>query len=273
MKPELLYLDLMKKTLSFSLWPEPLREITAPNCGRSPVVKCILSTISGMLRTQGLLLASPYSLPESLREDGKMWPVYAETMIGPRRLDNLQYCIETVLKEGIPGDLIETGVWRGGACIFMKAVLAAYLVERKVFVADSFEGLPSPDPKKYPADKGSKFHLLTNMSVSVEEVKSNFEKYGLLDDRVVFLKGWFKDTLPTAPIDKLAVLRLDGDMYESTIDSLTNLYPKLSLGGFCIVDDYALPACASAVEDYRSANSITTDIIKVDWSGIYWRKE
>ena len=66
----------------------------------------------------------------------------------------------------------------------------------------------------------------------LETVKANFEKYGLLDAQVVFLKGWFKDTLPAAPIGKLAVMRLDGDMYESTMDALKSLYPELSPGGY-----------------------------------------
>lgn len=74
-------------------------------------------------------------------------------MVGLKRLDNLQYCVETVLRDGVEGDLIETGVRRGGSCIFMRGILAAYGdTTRKVYVADSFEGLPAPDPGKYPAD-------------------------------------------------------------------------------------------------------------------------
>jgi predicted O-methyltransferase YrrM len=84
------------------------------------------------------------------------------------------------------------------------------------------------------------------LAVSREDVERNFAKYGLLDDRVVFLQGWFKDTLPSAPIGKIALLRLDGDMYESTMDALQNLYPKLSPGGYCIIDDFFGP-CRLAV--------------------------
>lgn len=73
---------------------------------------------------------------------------------------------------------------------------------------------------------------------SLEEVQENFRRYNLLDDQVQFLKGWFCDTLPTAPIEKLAVLRLDGDLYESIMDGLNALYDKVSPGGFIIVDDY-----------------------------------
>ena len=104
-------------------------------------------------------------------------------------------------------------------------------------------------------------------------MQANFERYGLLDEQVLFLEGWFKDTLPDAPIDKLAVMRLDGDMYGSTMEALTNLYPKLSRGGFCIVDDYALHRCKQAVDDFRAEWNINGPLVKIDWSGVFWQKE
>jgi O-methyltransferase len=190
-----------------------------------------------------------------------------------KRLDQLQTAIETVLLEGIEGDFIETGVWRGGACIFMRAALAAYgVTDRRVFLADSFEGLPEPDEQKYPADSGSMYHAEPFLAVSREEVERNFARYGLLDDRVVFLEGWFKDTLPSAPIEKLALLRLDGDMYESTLDALGNLYPKLSPGGFCIIDDLFLGPCRLAVEEYRATQGINAEMRVIDTCSAYWRK-
>jgi len=208
------------------------------------------------------------------RMEGRIWPVVAHTMIGLKRLDNLEFCIEQVITNGVPGDLIETGVWRGGATIFMRAVLKTYgVTDRCVWVADSFKGLPAPDTGKYPYDVGDTLHEARELAVSLEDVKANFERYGLLDDQVRFLKGWFRDTLPVAPIERLAVLRLDGDMYESTMDTLVNLYPKLSEGGYAIVDDYgAIPACRQAVHDYRSANRITEKIRNIDWTGAFWQK-
>ena len=171
-------------------------------------------------------------------------------------------------------DLIETGVWRGGATIFMRGILKAHGVkDRTVWVADSFEGLPLPDSSKYPADAGSIHHEMTPLAVSLEQVKAHFEKYGLLDNQVQFLKGWFKDTLPAAAFTKLAVARLDGDMYESTMDGLTHLYPKLSPGGYLIVDDYGpVPACRQAVEDYRQAHRITEPIQQIDWGSVFWQR-
>lgn len=208
-----------------------------------------------------------------LREYGWDWPSLAHTMIGRKRLTNVRNLVESVLGNGVPGDLIETGVWRGGACILMRAVLDAYCIkDRKVWLADSFEGLPAPNESAYPADAGDKFHSFKELSVSLDEVKKNFEQYGLLDDQVVFLKGWFKDTLHNAPIDRLAILRLDGDMYESTMDALSALYHKVSPGGFVIIDDYhVVNGCKVAVHDFLSSEKITPKIEEIDGVGVYWR--
>jgi O-methyltransferase len=216
-----------------------------------------------------------FSLPvlPAGRAGGFDAPLLAQTMVGLKRLDNLQHCVETVLAEGVPGDFIETGVWRGGSCIFMRAILKAHdVTDRRVWVADSFAGLPRPDPKKYPADAGDSHHKRSMLAVSLETVRGNFERYGLLDDQVRFLIGWFKDTLPTAPIEKIAVARLDGDIYESTMDGLKNLYPKLQRGGFIIIDDYGLVNCGKAVRDYRNQHGITEPIEAIDVVGAFWRR-
>lgn len=206
------------------------------------------------------------------RSEGKDWPTDAETMVGMARLDNLQHCAEQVLADDVPGDFIEAGAWRGGASIFMRGVLRARSVtDRTVWVADSFKGLPRPD-MAHPADSSDQHWRYRELRVSLDEVKANFLRYGLLDDQVKFLVGWFRDTLSVAPIEALSVVRLDGDMYGSTIEALEVLYPKLSSGGFLIIDDYALPACRQAVGDYRQRVGITEPVQHVDWTGAYWRK-
>lgn len=210
------------------------------------------------------------------RDRGLDWPTVAHTMIGRQRLSNLRACVEQVLKDGVPGDLIETGVWRGGACILMRGILKAFGdTERKVWVADSFEGLPPPNPELYEADRGDKHHTIPALAVSLEQVKANFSVYGLLDTQVEFLKGWFRDTLPSAPIRELAVIRLDGDMYESTMDGFVNLYPRLSPGGFLIVDDYnAVRGCKAAVHDYLATLDKTEQpaILDIDGKAVYWQR-
>lgn len=208
-----------------------------------------------------------------LRQLGRDWPSVAHTMIGYRRLNNFRTLIETAIQNKVPGDIIETGVWRGGACIMARAVLKAHNIDdRTVWVADSFEGLPPPDPR-FPADAGDNHHQWKQLAVSLEQVQENFRKYDLLDQQVKFLKGWFKDTLPNAPFTKLAVMRLDGDMYQSTIEAITALYDKLERGGFVIVDDYgAVPGCRKAITDFREQRNISDPIINIDDDGVYWQK-
>jgi macrocin-O-methyltransferase TylF-like protien len=207
------------------------------------------------------------------RELGMDWPAVAHSMIGNRRMLNLWTVCEDVIAKGVPGDFIETGVWRGGACIFMRAILETYGVkDRTVWVADSFEGLPPPNEEQYPADRGLFLNLATQLAVSLEEVRRNFRNYGLLDDQVRFLKGWFKDTLHAAPIGRLAVLRLDGDLYESTMDALRALYHKLSPGGYAVIDDFQIDACKQAVADFRRENGIDEPIQTIDDYGVFWQK-
>jgi O-methyltransferase len=211
---------------------------------------------------------------ERQRIEGREWPALAQTMIGWKRLENIQACLEDIIEQEIPGDLIETGIWRGGALIFMRAVLKANgISDRRVWGADSFRGLPRPDVVRYPADAGDMTYTYQELAVSLDEVRANFEKYGLLDEQVRFLQGWFHETLPSAPIEELSLIRLDGDMYESTYVALESLYPKLSRGGYLIVDDYgAVPACRRAVQDFRHSFDISEEIIPIDWTGIYWRR-
>jgi len=269
-----LYLDLMKKTLSYSLWKDPGLPIETFNYKRTFLKRIFVTFSANLARLAGWQIVKNIVYDEKEKEQGLIWPLQADTMIGLRRLDNLQFCVQNVLNDHIDGDLIETGVWRGGACIFMRAILAAYgITDRRIFVADSFEGLPEPDEQRYPQDKGDTHFAERFLAVSQEEVEQNFRKYGLLDEQVVFLKGWFKDTLPKAPIEKLAVMRLDGDMYQSTMEALTYLYPKLSIGGYCIIDDYALKGCKQAVDEFRDQNGIAVSLGQIDWTGVYWRRE
>ena len=197
----------------------------------------------------------------------------SHTMIGRRRLDNLERCLEQIVADAVPGDLIETGVWRGGAVIFMRGFLAAHAItDRLVWAADSFAGLPPPSLAQDAGFDGSAA-VAPGLAVSLDAVKRLFERYGLLDDQVRFLAGWFKDTLARAPIERLALLRLDGDLYESTMDALTALYDRLSPGGFVIVDDYfSCPPCREATEDFRRERAITEATTQIDPQSVFWRK-
>ena len=175
-------------------------------------------------------------------------------------------------KKKIPGDLIETGVWRGGATIFMAGLNKYYKENRIVYVTDSLEGLPRPDPK-FLADKGDRHYTYKELAVGLDEVKENFNKYNLLDKNVKFIKGFFEHSLKNTDIKQLALLRLDGDMYSSTIQVLEALYDKVSIGGYIIVYDYALNGCKKAIDDFIKERNITSELKIIDWTGVYWIKE
>ncbi len=203
------------------------------------------------------------------REQGWDWPSKAPSMIGGLRMENVRRECERVVTENVPGDFVETGVWRGGATIMMRAVLAAYEVkDRRVFAADSFAGFPEQGA----VDSNFTVGGVSDFTVSLEDVKANFARYGLLDEQVVFLEGLFSDTLPKAPIERIAVLRLDGDLYESTRDGLA-LYSKLSRGGTLIADDYFLfEGQRKAIDEFRDAHGIADPIIRIDHFGGFWIK-
>lgn len=200
----------------------------------------------------------------------------AQTLLGRDALDNVQKCVVEALEKRVQGDMMECGVWHGGVPILMRAVLEAYGDRhRQVWVADSFQGLPHPDPGKDLVDAAIDRYLqaIGGFSVNKKEVQENFKRYGLLDKRVRFLEGWWHETLPKAPIGRLAVLRLDGDYYESTRTALEHLYPRLSPGGFLIVDDYSpMFGALRAVDEYREQHGIRAKLEKVDDQVHFWRK-
>jgi len=270
-----LYLDLIKKCLTRFIFPETYRPIKIrPSRRAHPIPWAVYPMVKPILAKLNVELSRHAPFDPAARSEGRDWPAEAETMVGLKRLENLQYCVREVIQRNVPGDLIETGVWRGGASIFMRAVLKAYQDQtRCVWVADSFEGLPKPDGR-YRQDTGNWHSELDNpLGISLEQVKANFTRYGLLDEQVRFLVGWFKDTLPTAPINHLAVLRLDGAMYSSTMDALESLYHRLSPEGYAIIDDYgAIPTCKQAVDDFRAEHKITEQLQQIDWTGVFWKK-
>jgi O-methyltransferase len=273
-KPAELYLDLMKKCLTRYIFPETHTPLRRRPLTIKHLAWVAYPPIAAILKPRGITLYEEASVDLAKRAEGRDWPADAESMIGLKRMDNLHFCIKQVIRDNVPGDFIETGVWRGGSCIFMRAALEAYGdSQRQVWVADSFEGLPRPDGR-YEQDKDDRHWKKSDvLGISLGQVKANFSRYGLLDDRVRFLQGWFKDTLPTAPIENLAILRADGDMYSSTMDSLANLYPKVSVGGYVIIDDYgALDSCRKAVDDFRRSRNIEAPLIPIDFTGVYWKK-
>jgi len=250
------------------LGPGTLQDVTDP---AELYLDLLARTLTGMvyedppLPGQHWIPHTDYQL--ATRESGFDWPQHAPCMIGLERLGNVRDCVQQALADGIPGDLAEAGACRGGTCIWMRALLAlAGVTNRSVWVIDSFAGLPAETLTREGWHAG-------DLAASLGEVKHNFALYQMLDAQVKFLPGWFTDSLPDAPVRELAVLRLDADLYESQLTALTYLYPKLSPGGFCIIDDPHLAGCARAVREYREEHQITGPVKDAGPYAIWWRKE
>lgn len=198
----------------------------------------------------------------------------AHTLIGLKRLDNIEYCARRVFADGVAGDFLEAGVCQGGATILMRALQVAFdEAKRRVWVADSFQGVPPPEDR---VDRGAKDLSEPHvpwLAIGLRAVQDNFRTYDLLDEGVRFLPGWFAETLPQAPVEQLAILRVDADLYRSTRDVLDTLYDKVAPGGFVIIDDYPWPPCREAVDSFRAERAITARLRHIDCDGVFWRKE
>jgi O-methyltransferase len=271
------YLDLLAGCLTRDLFLD--EEVRNVDLREWPLPAPDPEELRSLLRERRWRLVRP-GADREIRAVGNDWPPHAETMVGLARLGNVLDCTARALADGVPGDLVETGVWRGGTAIFLRAILAALGTERdderRVWACDSFQGLPEADAERFPMDVPMRFHEHPQLAIGLDAVRTNFARYDLLDERVRFVPGWFRDSLPSVAteIGSIAVLRLDGDMYESTIDALTHLEPLVSPGGFVIVDDYGgIEACRQAVADHRTTNGISARIHEVDWTAAWWRKD
>ncbi|KAL4437228.1 hypothetical protein ABPG75_004367 [Micractinium tetrahymenae] len=245
---------------------------------RQSYIVAVRDSLTGVqLQTPGVvpgrspLEEVPFSAEQRSRGDD--WPLYGLTMVGTARLDNLQQLLTDVIHNNIPGSFVECGVWRGGASIFAKAVLSAYGSDREVHLVDSFQGLP-PNTT---AEDSRMWHEMDYLRVSQEQVAAAFDRFGLLDGGVHFHRGYFRYALPAwragGGIGPIAVLRMDGDMYESTNDQLYNLFDAISPGGYVIIDDYGIAACRKAVHEFLERHGLRPRIVQVDSFGAWFRKE
>ena len=206
------------------------------------------------------------------RLEGLDWPEDAVTMIGLKRMNNLHEMLDYVRQNNIEGDLMETGVWKGGATIFMKLYCDMYSMDKKVFVCDSFAGLPKPSGK-FIQDHGDTHYIETKLAISLEQVQNHFKIFKCLDEKVIFIKGFFGETLPNNElVQNLAILRMDGDMYESTYDVFYSCYDKLVDKGVCIIDDFCLKGARDCTHDFRQSRNIQDTLVTVDRCGVYWIK-
>lgn len=182
---------------------------------------------------------------------------------------------ERVLSEGIPGDLAECGVFAGTHPAIMAYVLMKHgITDRKVHLFDSFEGIPKAQAHEHPNDlktlgKG-RLGVIESSGVSVcslEGVKRYMKMWGIDPTLLVYHKGWFQNTLKNHGILKLALLRIDCDLYDSTIPVLQHLYPCVQPGGYVIDDDLGSPTCRQAVVDILGAMPKKLNFVS---AGTHW---
>lgn len=261
------YLNLLKLTLSAACYDESAWSLLRSD--RRTVLGWFGRLLVSALDTVGLGMIRKKKFSWEDRSNGQDTPLFSYTMVGLKRLDNVQNCVEQVIRDNVKGDLLEAGCWRGGVGILMKAILNLNDIrDRQVILADSFEGMPGPKFKGDGADLSNQSYL----RASLDEVKRNFDRFGLFDENVIFIKGFFEHTLRDATVNKIAVLRADGDLYHSTMDILENLYPKVEPGGFVIIDDYfSWEPCRKAVTDYLNKRDIRPNLNAIDKDSVYWR--
>lgn len=190
------------------------------------------------------------------------------TLLRKGQLDLIEQAAVALEKDKIPGDYIEAGIWRGGAVLLMRALLDAYEISgRKVFAADSFARIP----KNVRAVNDPVDQWRDRWVASIDEVRQNIARFGMLDDRIVFVEGFFAESLARLSDERFALVRLDSDSYDSVETSLDYLYPLVSQGGIVIIDDWHLPGCRMAVEDYRARYGIRDEVREYD-ANAYWVK-
>lgn len=270
------YLTLLKRALVNLIYPEhDLRVDLLESEGKGPDRTAYQRRMRDIRYTE----AETYARLVDYKTQGLNWHGkvmrFSHTMIGLRRLDNLDYCAASVFANGVPGDFLEAGVCQGGAAIFLRALQVIHgQSQRRTWVADSFRGLPPPSIG-IDVDLNMDFSesLQPWLAVSADAVRDNFRTYDLLSENVRFIEGWFSESLPAAPVEQLAILRVDADLYESTRDVLDALYDRVSPGGFVIVDDYhAFEPCRVAVDEFRARRAIAAPLRRVDWTAVYWQK-
>ena len=196
---------------------------------------------------------------------GRVDGPYAQKRLGG--LVHIELLLQDVLDSEVEGDVIEAGCFMGGTAVFMRAVLEQKSgAQRRLLVADSFEGIPAPRTARgLRVDGPGVAHGTADWperySAGQARVRSTFRRYGLWDERVVLIPGFFNISLPSyfegAPLGSLALIHIDADAYESVLDALDTLYPRLSPGGHVIIDDFHLPAVRTAVHEYRDAQGVS----------------
>jgi len=225
--------------------------------------------------------------PEAQRQHGPAFPVDfdeadrelyrrvgAYTMTTPPRIYALVRATEYVAARGIPGALVECGVWRGGSMMAVALTLLRLgVTDRELYLFDTFSGMTPPTHEDVRRTGERASDLLDAESrdadvwaiASLDEVRAALLSVGYPEERIHFVKGPVEETLPRHAPQQIALLRLDTDWYASTKHELIHLYPRLASGGVLILDDYGFwQGARQAVDEYVAANAVQLLLNRID---------
>jgi O-methyltransferase len=200
------------------------------------------------------------------------------TMTSAERIFALRQAVMHVVEHGIPGDIVECGVWKGGSMMAVARTLKELrATERNLHLFDTFDGMPTPGEEDVNLSDESAAALMSQSDKesgvvwaygALEEVKRNLLSTGYPAERISFVKGKVEETIPMNAPAQIALLRLDTDWYESTYHELVHLYPRLSPGGVLIIDDYGhWKGARRAVDAYISEQKLRLLLNRIDYTG------
>ena len=220
-------------------------------------------------------------LPEDMRELD--FQIHAErclpfTLTYPERLYALYSAVKYVAQAGVPGALVECGVWRGGSVMMMAETLTGLgIADREIYLFDTFEGMtpPTDDDREYSGRSaaemlavGPREQNLFWAYASLEDVQRNLGRTRYPADRFHCVKGDVLDTIPQAAPEQIALLRLDTDWYESTAHEMEHLFPRLARNGVLIVDDYGhFEGARKAIDEYLAKCGRAYLMNRIDYTG------
>lgn len=203
------------------------------------------------------------SAPDDLR------PVMRYTMVSRRRLENLRALAAQAVAEGVPGDFMECGTWKGGSGALLAQQGEQADPPRTMWFCDSYQGLPQAGQ----ADGWFAQLWTGRVQATPDDVRAALASLGVSEDHVRILRGWFNETLPTCDAGALALLHIDCDWYDSVMCCLDCLWERVSPGGFVVFDDYGYwPGCRAAADEFLGARGLRDKLVRVDATGCYLRK-
>ncbi len=200
----------------------------------------------------------------------RVFPAVAPfTMVGRKRLEALYRLASVIDRQGVPGDIVECGTCNGGTAAVMGAAALIPQSCRRLWLFDSFEGLP-------PASSldGAKAQTFTGKCLgNIANVREVLARVSVPMDRVQIVKGWFQDTFPTVQIPQIALLHCDADWFDSVKLTLERFYGSVSAGGFVVFDDYGFwEGCRKAVDQFMATLPDSPRLEVIDTRAVYFRK-